>query len=99
MRDFRMVFGSVRHMMLIGTDPRHQAIRRRNEQRLAALKASNRLYEAKSEPSPTRNLTPAELGYIQSACNVSAADQQWSGSQLWGIGGLGIFDDRGSMWR
>jgi len=48
---FPLLFGSVRHMKLIGEDPEFKALRRRNEQRLAALKANHRLYEDKREPA------------------------------------------------
>lgn len=46
-----LLFGAVRHCRLIGEDPRHKALCARNEERLAALKAANRLYEVKSEPA------------------------------------------------
>lgn len=66
MRAFPLLFGAVRHMRLIGEDDRHKALRARNETRLAALKATNRLYEVKREPTPAecyssaRNITTAE---------------------------------------
>lgn len=43
----------VHHCKLIGTDPRHKAMLRRNEERLAALKSAKRLTEAKIEPIAT----------------------------------------------
>lgn len=44
---FPLLFGSVRHMKLVGQDPRHADLRYRNEARLKALKASGKLYEDK----------------------------------------------------
>jgi hypothetical protein len=60
MRAFPLLFGAVRHMRLIGEDQRHKALRARNEQRLAALKAANRLYEDKRER--TSDITSADTG-------------------------------------
>lgn len=74
------LFGSIRHMKNIGEDPRHQALRERNEARLAALKASNRLYEPKEEkkhdsaPAPRNQNRQFQLAYNQLAAQQSAAN-------------------------
>jgi hypothetical protein len=98
-----LCFGAVRHMKLIGDDPHFQALRYRNEQRLAALKASHRLYEEKREPTsvePTP-FTNFDLASIQTAYNNAVAQQQYAGyvpgsalGQILGLGGRGasLFD-------
>lgn len=55
MLKFPLCFGAVRHCKLIGEADEHKALRHRNEQRLVALKKSNRLYEDKRESTPARN--------------------------------------------
>lgn len=75
---FAFLRGPIRHMKLIGQAEEHKALRARNEARLAALKAANRLYEDKRErpanhessrANLARNLTDAERAAI-------ARDQQ-----------------------
>lgn len=88
---FPLLFGAIRHMKLVGEDPQHRALRYRNEQRLAALKAANRLYEVKSE-QPTSARHPAtnvygttdflKLAYYQRGTGYEA------GSALAGILGV-----------
>jgi hypothetical protein len=96
-------------MKLVGDDPHFQALRYRNDQRLAALKSSHRLYEEKREPTsvePDIFIWPyanVDLASIQAAHNNAAAQQQYAGyvpgrtlGQLLGcdLSGLGVFHDR-----
>lgn len=94
MRDFRMIFGSVRHMALIGEDPEFKALRHRNEQRLVALKATHRLYEDKSESTTSRNESAELSAYPNAAGPLGCA--YVPGAALGSI--LGYPLDRG-VWR
>lgn len=71
MRKFPLCFGFVLLMKLIGDDPEFQALRARNEARLAALKKANRLTE-------DRNVKPIASG--SSADSYYLAQQQCSNS-------------------
>lgn len=73
---FAFLRGPIRHMKLIGQAEEHKALRARNEARLAALKAANRLYEDKRErpanhesiyANLARNLTDADRAAIARA--------------------------------
>lgn len=58
-------YGPIRHMKRIGEIEDHKALRQRNEKRLAALKAANRLTEAAHvKPTSARYLTCAERAAI-----------------------------------
>jgi len=55
------LLGAIRHMKLIGDHHDHKALRQRNEQRLAALKAGHRLTEEQhAKPPSARYITCAE---------------------------------------
>lgn len=90
MRDFRMLFGATRHMARIGEDEKHKELRARNEARLAALKASNRLYEDKSESTssrhPASNYTAAERARLAANQLIAATN-----SSVYGSNGLSAF--------
>ena len=90
------IFGSIRHMKRIGDDPAHRALRYRNEQRLAALKASNRLYEDKRESTPAWNCCSDNLQY-QNQLNVIYGSSTYGycpGSALGSILGANLFNNR-----
>lgn len=76
MLKFPFLRGAVRHCKLIGEDPEFKALRARNESRLAALKASNRRTEDKSESTAARH-SAAQLSNadIQRLYNNLAAQQ------------------------
>jgi hypothetical protein len=101
MRDFRMLFGAVRHMARIGEDSSFKALRQRNEDRLAALKAAHRLTEDKnakpvaSGGSSLANITTKQLIDLQlGAINCpSAAYATGSALCFAGRRESGFFDD------
>lgn len=69
----------VHHCRLIGADPRFQALRERNDARLAALKASKQLHEDKHKnASPATTGHPAQHDHAayQRALNAQLAAQQ-----------------------
>lgn len=80
------LFGAIRHMKNIGEDPRHQALRERNEARLAALKASNRLYEPKEEKKHDSALASRNQALQLAYNNQLAALQSggWFGQSAYG---------------
>ena len=94
---------SLRHIIkCIGDDPRHKALRHRNEQRLAALKASNRLYEDKRESVASGNCPAASSAnfeyqralntfYNQTTANLG---NYTPGAALGSILGSNFFNDR-----
>ena len=88
MNPFPFLFGSIRHMKLIGEDPEFKALRKRNERRLAALKAANRLYEVKSE----RTAHCSTDAYFNAASNwhsgLNAQHGYQAGSALGSIFGI-----------
>lgn len=98
MNPFPFLFGSIRHMKLIGEDPEFKALRTRNERRLAALKAANRLYEVKSER--TANCSTGSTDPYISAYNHwfglsnNASNGYQAGSALGRILGIDGWDDR-----
>lgn len=70
MRKFPLCFGFVLLMKLIGDDPEFQALRARNEARLAALKKANRLTE-------DRNVKPIASGSSADSYALAIAQQQY----------------------
>jgi|SRR6185437_6146440 len=76
---FAFLRGPIRHMKLIGQAEEHKALRARNEARLAALKAANRLYEDKRERPANHAASAIAIQSIQSIYNNAAAQQQYPG--------------------
>lgn len=88
MLKFPLCFGAVRHCKLIGEADEHKALRHRNEQRLAALKKSNRLYEDKRESTSARNQPAASFDPIGNYPYVpGAAFDAILGYPTFGFGG------------
>ncbi len=79
----------VHHCKLIGQHEDYRALRRRTEQRLAALKASNRLYEDKNEPATARSCASASA--LANCAEFQSSIYQYQRdaalSQLLGLGG------------
>lgn len=107
MLKFPLLFGAVRHMRLIGEDPKHKALRARNEARLAALKASHRLYEDKRESTSTGrnslseyNLSPQQLACAvgQQLAQLTACQLSSAPSDTYGYGSFGLGLSSADYW-
>jgi hypothetical protein len=90
---FPLLRGPIRHLKLIGEDPRFKELRARNEARLAALKKADRLYEEKREPATNKLSAYANVDLKQLAIQqLNAANQQCG---IGGAPGHGGYDASG----
>lgn len=80
---FPSLRGPVRHMKLIGDDPRFQELRRRNDERIAALKKAGRLYEDREKKHESAAPSDEYQRTINSLYNAACPGNSAVGAATW----------------